>query len=301
MAVEKILVVEDSAVTLKLIELHLLKEGYSVITAASGLEAVDRMYEHTPDLIISDIMMNDMDGFSLLQKIRAERWWAGIPFIFLSAKSSIEDKLMGFKLGGDDYITKPFQVEELVARIRVNLGKVAKLKRDTSTDYLTGALNRRALENRLAMEIHRSQRFNRVFSVAMLDIDHFKKLNDTCGHLAGDEVLRGVTQAIQEAVRDIDVVARYGGEEFVVIMPETGKDSAFSAMERLKVSISEMVMGQACGQPLKTRVSIGISEFPADGCDAEEIIKSADSALYQSKNAGRDRVTLFSRPKNQFN
>lgn len=286
-----ILVVEDSPATAKLLELKLKDEGYNVVMSANAMDAMDKLYDFSPDLILSDIMMPDINGFELLQKIRSETMRGDIPFIFISAKNSAEDKLRGFGLGGDDYVTKPIHLDELVARIKVNIKRSERLKKESATDFLTSAFNRRAMETRLAIELQRSHRFGRVFAVGMVDIDHFKQVNDDNGHLVGDEVLRAVSRKIKSQVRDIDIVARFGGEEFFIIMPETEKKNAFIAMERLRKAVASTKIPGDNGASMGVTVSIGIAEFPHDGIDAESLIKAADTAMYQSKTAGRNRVT----------
>jgi diguanylate cyclase (GGDEF)-like protein len=288
-----ILVVEDSPATATLLELKLREEGYNVVMSANAVDAMDKLCDFSPDLILSDIMMPEMDGFELLQKIRSETVRGDIPFIFISAKNSTEDKLRGFDLGGDDYITKPFQVDELIARVRVSIKRSERMRRESATDFLTNAFNRRAMENRLAVELQRSQRFGRAFTVAMVDIDHFKKFNDANGHLVGDEALRAVARQIQAQLRDIDVVARFGGEEFFVIMPETNKASAYKAMDRVRNAIVSTRLQGANGADIGVTVSVGVAEFPYDGIDAEALKKAADMAMYQSKSDGRNRVTAY--------
>lgn len=288
-----ILVVENSPATAKLLEIKLKEEGFNVVMAANAMDAMDKLYDFSPDLILSDIMMPEMDGFELLQKIRSETMRGDIPFIFISSKNSTEDKLRGFDLGGDDYVTKPFQVDELIARIRVNIKRSERLRKESATDFLTSAFNRRAMESRLSIELQRSQRFGRVFTVGMVDIDHFKAFNDANGHLVGDEVLRAVSRKIQAQLRDIDVVTRFGGEEFFVILPETEKKNAYKAMERVRNAIASTRLPVENGTDIGVSVSIGIAEFPYDGIDAQALIKAADMAMYQSKADGRDRVTMY--------
>ncbi|MBF0635428.1 MAG: diguanylate cyclase [Nitrospinae bacterium] len=288
-----VLVVEDSPATAKLLEIKLVEAGFNVVMSANAMDAMDKLYDFSPDLILSDVMMPEMDGFELLQKVRSETMRGDIPFIFISSKNSTEDKLRGFHLGGDDYITKPFQLDELVARIRVNIKRSERLRKESATDFLTSSLNRRAMETRLGIELQRSHRFGRTFTVGMVDIDHFKKLNDTHGHLVGDEVLRTIAGKIQAQLRDIDVVSRFGGEEFFIIMPETEKNNAFQAMERIRTSIASTNSPGADGNHISVSVSIGLAEFPGDGIDAESLIKAADMAMYQSKAAGRNKVTVY--------
>ena len=288
----KILIVEDSTMFLHQVEKHLGNAGFSVVTARNGLEAMDELRDSMPDLIISDIQMPGMDGYEFCRQIRTELG-ESVPFIFLSVKDDTEDKVQCFKMGCDDYLTKPFVMEELVARAWVNVERNKRFKRESSTDYLTCLLNRRAIESRLNGEIQRSSRFRRPFSLAMLDIDHFKNINDTMGHPTGDEILRRFARYVRSRLRTIDIVGRYGGEEFLIMMPETMKEEALIPLERIRagLEIENLTTGNGSGVPL--RVSVGAAEYPADGATGREIIKAADKALYQSKSNGRNCVTLY--------
>jgi len=289
----RILVVEDSTPVLRQIEQYLVEAGFSVVTAKSGVEAMGKVYESQPDLVISDIRMPGMDGYEFVRRFRDERG-ENIPFIFLSVNTSMDDKLLAFELGGDDYITKPFSMEELVARARVSLNRVMRFKQESSTDFLTGILNRRAIMEKLCGEIQRSHRLDHPFSLAIVDIDHFKSVNDKHGHPVGDEALRNLAGYFVSKLRSIDMVGRYGGEEFMIIMPATSKRNAYVAMERLRGGLETKTMVKANRADVSLRVSVGVAEYPNDATSADRIICAADEALYASKMAGRNKVTLFS-------
>ncbi|MBI5814102.1 MAG: diguanylate cyclase [Nitrospinae bacterium] len=288
----KVLIVEDYEAVLHLMERRLQKDGHTIITAQNGVEAIAKMYEFVPDVIIADIKMPDMDGFELCRKIRAESFWKDIPFIFISAKDDLDTKLAAFDVGGDDYLTKPFQLEELAARIRVNMERVNKVRYESETDFLTGALNRRAMDKRLEVETRRSARYGHMFSVAMVDLDHFKKFNDKMGHQAGDVALRHVADRLIKSLRDMDVVARFGGEEFVVILPETKKDGAALAIERIREKLSQDPISLNGKGEASVTMSAGVAGFPDDGKTTVEIINAADTALYNAKANGRNRVVI---------
>ncbi|MGK7345918.1 MAG: GGDEF domain-containing response regulator [Candidatus Nitrospinota bacterium M3_3B_026] len=287
-----VLVIEDDLPTLRQVERHLSEAGLAVVTARNGKDAIVKLYEACPDIVVSDINLPIMNGYEFCRKLRKEAG-GDIPLIFISVKDDTEDKIMGFDSGGDDYVTKPFAVDELVARVKASLGRSLKSKRESSTDHLTGLLNRRAIEKWLNIEIQRSGRFRRPFSLAMLDIDHFKEINDTYGHLTGDEALRGLAGFISRRLRVIDVVGRYGGEEFMILMPETCKENAVIPLERIRSGLRGHVFAKTDSARVRLSVSIGVAEFPGDATDFEGIIAAADAALYEAKSNGRDMIRLF--------
>jgi len=294
MAGEKIFLVAIGEPTVTHIEERLVFSGYSVVTSDSGGDALARLYESRPDLIVVETAMTDMSGYEFCRKIRTEMQ-SDIPMIFLSPTDSVEDKLLGFMLGGDDYLIKPFVIDELIARIKVILKRVNKLKRETIKDTLTGVLNRNAVEKYLNSEIHRSLRFNRSFSLAMIDIDEFKNVNETHGHLIGDRVLKSLARFVEDNLRSLDIVGRFCGEEFLLIMPETSKNNAAIAINRIRQGVSSIPINGVNDSRVDLKFSGGIAECPSDGTCAEEIISAADATLYASKANGRGKVTVFAR------
>ncbi|MGH9902701.1 MAG: diguanylate cyclase, partial [Pyrinomonadaceae bacterium] len=238
-----ILVADDEPVNLSLIKRRLEWEKYEVVTARNGREAVDKAVETHPDLIILDVMMPVMDGLQACRILKDARATQTIPVIFLSAIDDTETKVNGLSLGANDYISKPFRVEELIARVRVAIrlkGERDKLQRSAEearkraeaaremsmTDALTGLLNRYGLQRALRHEQAEARRYDRPLSCLLIDIDKFKSINDTYGHGAGDAALMQVARVLTEAVRGSDVVCRYGGEEFLVLAPETHLEGA---------------------------------------------------------------------------
>jgi diguanylate cyclase (GGDEF)-like protein len=249
-------------------------------------------------------MMPEMDGLELCRAIRKNTYPGYVFIILLTAKDSKDDIIRGLGAGADDYLTKPFSHAELVARI--NTGKrVLELERSLKdaneeirilsiTDPLTGTYNRGYLTERLPQEIKRARRYSRALSIILCDIDHFKKVNDTYGHLVGDRVLKDFAQCIRHSIRhDVDWTARYGGEEFLIVLPETDANGASVMAERLKSELSQRVT-ETQGKKISITASFGVAGFCPDTPDEmispEAMISKADKYLYQAKREGRNRV-----------
>jgi len=225
-----------------------------------------------------------------------------IPIILVTVKNDVDSKVAGLKLGADDYIGKPYNPMELRARVesmlrikalqdRIN-AKRRELEELSLTDDLTRLLNHRAMQKRVRDEFSRAQRYNDPLSLLMIDIDHFKAVNDTHGHQAGDRVLAALAATIAASVREIDVVARYGGEEFLVILPQTHFTGSLAVAERVWRAVGETAY-EHNGKTLQLTVSIGVSFYPGKSVDgADRLIALADEALYQAKREGRNRICL---------
>ncbi len=284
-----ILLVEDDREMLKLLKMYLNHYSYNILEATTGEEALSILQNTLPDLIISDIMMPKMDGYDLRKKILTKEHLRLIPFIFLTAKGLNDDIIEGFKLFADDYISKPFNPEILKIKVDTLLQKYTEINKLVRFDGLTKLYNRRALESYFNQELNRVIRYQQNLSVLMLDIDHFKRINDLYGHNAGDEVLKKIAEHLQEQIRDVDIAARYGGEEFVILMPETDKDTAYMVATRLKESIAQINYSRP---EFKVTVSIGIASAPKDGTTAQELLKQADQAMYLAKRNGKNRVEM---------
>lgn len=292
---KRIFVVDDDPAVTSFIKNSLELKGYDVNVYHDIYQAEENLYIYTPDLIVLDIIMStEEDGIIFCRKIRSDYNCKLVPIIFLSNKNELKDKLEGFATGADDYLCKPFEIEELAARIQALLKRLETQKSLILQDALTGVYNRRYLEQRLVEEIARSNRINGCFSVAMIDMDYFKSVNDKFGHAAGDEVLQVLVKRINENLRNSDVICRYGGEEFVIILPDTAKDHAYRVIERLRQNVG-MKSINLTGENTKIDISIsgGISSFPEDGTTSRQLIITADSAMYQAKTNGRNKVLVF--------
>lgn len=268
--------------------------------AEDGLEGFKKLLSYPVDIILCDLEMPRMDGFKFLSMLKARQELQDVPVIILTGRNDKERKIKGLEQGASDYITKPFDHEELVARVRVHL-KIKKLQDDlkrsnelllelSNTDHLTGLFNRRYMMNALEKEVQRSVRKGGYLSLILLDIDHFKRVNDKFGHLQGDAVLQKVALLLQKELRSYDCAARYGGEEFVAILPDsTLKESVFVA-ERIRLAVQNTVYNGPLAE-LSLTVSLGVACFSLEHSrTVDGFIKLADEALYRAKANGRNRI-----------
>ena len=289
---EKILVVENSPQTLHSIRRILENAGYGVLTASDGGEGLETIRDGQVDLIISAVTLPEMDGFEFCKKVRESSTTDTIPFIFLTAQGSMEDKQSAFREGADDYITKPFEPEDLVMRVEAGLKRAERYLAEAYTDALTGLNNRRYFDKKLAEMMAHSKRYGEAFCLAMLDVDLFKNFNDSFGHVAGDRALKHLAAIIMYNIRQSDIHSRFGGEEFTVLLPSTDKANSITFMDRLRQKISETPMVDEGREHFFT-ISIGIAQFPDDSELPDELVKCADDAMYESKSKGRNLTTLY--------
>jgi two-component system cell cycle response regulator len=288
-----ILVIEDHPDQRDLLAIVLQREGYRVVTAANGLEAMEKIQKEQVQIALSDIMMPKMDGFELIKNIRSDPALKGIYMILITARIQEGDRVRGLDLGADDYITKPFSFSELLARVRVGSRVVQyqqNLEYQTQVDSLTGLFNRRAFERKIEEEFERAKRYNHALSLLLLDIDNFKSINDTYGHHGGDTALIKISETLQERTRRSDFSARYGGEEFVLILPETDQESALQVASKIHDEIKSRTFGTST-KPFTLTVSIGLTSTSTKHyADWRQMVDDADRAMYVAKNSGKDRV-----------
>jgi diguanylate cyclase (GGDEF)-like protein len=290
-----VLIIEDHPDQRDLLAIVLQREGYEVITAANGLDALSKLNEHQVNIALSDIMMPKMDGFELINKIRSNPTLQHIYMILITARIQEGDRVRGLDLGADDYITKPFSFSELLARVRVGSRVVQyqqHLEYQTQIDSLTGLFNRRAFERKITDEFERAKRYGHALSVLILDIDNFKQINDTYGHHGGDKALVKISETLREKTRRSDFPSRYGGEEFVLILPESDQESALQAATKIHEEIRSCTFGTP-EKPFLLTVSIGLSSTSLKAySDWRQMIEDADGALYHAKNTGKDKIEL---------
>ena len=299
-----ILVAEDDPVARKILEKTLIKEGHEVVSVENGRKAFDLFKQRFFPIILTDWMMPEMDGIELCRAVRNHQASGYVFVIILTSKDSKDDIVTGLNSGADDYVNKPFNPPELKARIKTCmriLGLERSLKEANEnikilsiTDPLTKSYNRGYITECLPKEINRAIRYERPLSLVLCDIDYFKKVNDTYGHQAGDQVLIEVVRSIKDSVRqDLDWIARYGGEEFLIVLPETGPQGARIMAERLRKNISKhkFIFQE---KAIHITCSFGISGFDSATSDenisSESLINTADKHLYQCKSEGRNRV-----------
>jgi len=293
----KILIVEDDPVSRRLLESFLSEWGYSVQLAANGSEAFELLQKpEAPNLLISDWMMPEMDGLELCRRIRAMGKDGYTYFIILTAKGKKEDIVKGLEAGADDFLVKPFSHEELKCRIQIGeriLNLEERILQLANTDALTGVLNRRAFMHRMEEEIHRAMRRQEPFSLIMVDIDHFKKINDAYGHQAGDFVLKKFANLLSTSVRPYDLTARYGGEEFILCLPGTNGLQAESVAERVRRNVAaEPIEIAGHSESFQVTASFGVAFSLGVEDTIHTVIKRADDALYKAKQEGRNRVCM---------
>jgi len=290
----KVLVVDDSPLVHRLLKARLRDETIELHHAHTGEEALEFLCQNNVATVLLDLSMPGMDGFEVLRAMGAKEDTGHIPVIVLSGQQESQDKIMAFGLGALDYITKPFDLAELRARLRSALRihrLVSMLSERAQLDGLTGLWNRSHLDERLAQLVSSSERNNRPLSLAMLDLDHFKSINDNYGHPAGDAALQGAAEVISSTARSGDIPCRYGGEEFAIILPETTPEQARVLCERIRESIA--AQSWPAHPDRKITVSIGVyGSEGASGVAAEQWVALADGALYQAKQAGRNRVVV---------
>jgi len=295
-----ILVVDDAPENVMLLSL-ILKDLGKISSALSGREAIDKALESPPDLILLDIQMPELDGYDVIKALKEDPRTENVPVIFVTGLSDDGDEEKGLKLGAIDYITKPYKPTVVTARVRnhLRLREYAvrlelmneELERLATTDALTSAFNRRYFMSRLEDEVERVRRYKRPSSLLMIDVDHFKRINDGFGHDVGDTVLIQLVKLLEGQVRQLDTVARFGGEEFVILLPETVEKDALISAERLLELVRASSI-DAAGNTIQFTISIGCAEFGSDCPNVEAILKTADLALYDAKESGRNRVVV---------
>ncbi|MGH7475746.1 MAG: diguanylate cyclase [Longimicrobiales bacterium] len=297
----RILVVDDSPDNVEIVSTRLRSVGYEVASADDGEAALRTIRDAPPDLILLDVMLPGMDGYEVARRIKTDQEMPFIPIILVTARDSTQDKVAGLDAGADDYLTKPVNFPELEARVRSMLRikrlqdeleeKNRELEQLSISDGLTGLFNHRHIHEELHEEFERTQRSGDGLAVAMFDLDHFKQVNDTYGHQAGDRVLQELASILRQTAREIDKLGRYGGEEFIVILPETDLENAETFADRVRQHVERHSFPLARREGLHMTISAGIAAYPHPHVeDARALVERADAALYAAKREGRNRV-----------
>ena len=294
---ETILIIEDEKDILELLSGLLESEGYNIITASNGRDGLQNFQEHNPDLVLTDVRMPIMDGIEVLREIKAKE--SDTEVIILTGHSDETTAIDCLRLGAYDYYCKPLEdIDVLLAAVERVLEKrnleiknralVKQLEEMSIRDSLTGLYNYRHLQTCLDDEINRSRRYGHSFFILMIDADHFKKVNDTYGHLFGDYVLKELSEIIRSELRSTDRLFRYGGEEFLALMNEISKAEVVKVVMRQLAAIRNHTF--ICeSKKAKVTVSVGGAFFPEDAHDKLNLVKAADQALYRAKENGRNR------------
>ncbi|MBN2561326.1 MAG: diguanylate cyclase [Phycisphaerae bacterium] len=319
---EKILIVDDDQSMLLLLEKYLADSGYEVLQATNGQEALHIVLAEAPRIVITDWMMPEMDGLELCRALRAHEGVRLVYIIIVTAHSDVDHIVEAFEAGADEFLSKPVRKAEFLARLRAGNRIIRaesdlqrrtldihrlnaemavaneklelandKLKRMATTDELTGLLNRREAMNRLRALWNSLERYGHVFSCIMVDIDHFKRFNDTYGHATGDAVLRETGAVLQTNIRTTDMACRLGGEEFLILCPNVSARGAAVCAENLRAAFESHEFGHE-GVQMTVTISLGVAEWGPHLTRPDDLLSEADSALYESKKAGRNRVTI---------
>jgi diguanylate cyclase (GGDEF)-like protein len=303
----RILIVDDHEDNVELLRARLEARGYETLSATDGEQAVQMVESTLPDLVLLDVMMPRVDGIEAARRIKGNKELPFIPIIMQTALDSTADKVEGLDAGADDYITKPINFAELEARVRTQLRVKAlveeverqkqELERISRTDGLTALDNRRHLEERLEEMFEHARRLHEPLACVMVDLDHFKSVNDTHGHQAGDAVLQQLAAILRREAREIDRVGRYGGEEFMLLLPGAQIDSAVTFAERVRRAIEAHTF-TFDGGTLQRTGSFGVAGWPHPRVvNADGLVKASDEALYVAKETGRNRVVRFAGPE----
>lgn len=312
---EQVLIVDDDRVTLELLEKHLADAGYKPLVAQNGLQALDILYERKPAMVICDWLMPKLNGIELCRAVNTLKDDYFIYFIMLTVQSEKNHLMEAFDAGVDDFLRKPFDRDELLARVAVGvrIGSLCnelneqivkvrrlngelnclniKLQQTAITDNLTGLPNRRRGILKLNELWDRARRYGHPFSCAMIDIDHFKRVNDVYGHLAGDNVLRQMAAILSRTVRNVDHVYRVGGEEFLIIFPDLTVKEAEACAGRCREQVeSKQFLPQK--PALSITISIGVSEYDKSMTKPDDLLRISDKLLYAAKKQGRNKVVV---------
>lgn len=289
----RVLLIDDSPQMHRLVDAWLRSDPVELLHANDGKSGLEVAQTTPVDMVLLDVDMPDVSGFDVCRQFKSDPSLSAVPIVFLTGASSPEDRVAGLNLGAVDYIVKPFHPAEFQARVRATLRTkqlVDLLRERAQIDGLTALRNRAFLDDRLAAELASLARRPGTLSCLMIDLDHFKQINDRHGHLVGDEVLRAVAGVLVENTRVEDVVTRYGGEEFVMLTPGVSLEGALSLAERLRVGIERVEVRRVAGT-VRVTCSVGVAEYDSDA--PTELLRRADAAMYEAKRTGRNRVCAY--------
>jgi diguanylate cyclase (GGDEF)-like protein len=288
----RVVIVDDDADFLASMTAALEREGLAVTRVTQTENLLEVLEASPPDVLLLDVMMAPHDGFALCRSLRISPRWQDLPILFLTASGSAETRLQAFRAGGDDFILKPVVIEELLARVRVRLDRARLTRERFHTDPLTGLPLRRPFLQAFSSRLAEAGRHRHPLTLALIDIDLFKRVNDTHGHLVGDNVLSLLGHLLRERFRQEDLRARWGGEEFVLAFPREAPETVKRILERVLADFGAFELDGAGGRFTCT-FTAGLAAFPTDGTTVESLLRVADQALYRGKESGRNRVVIL--------
>ena len=286
----RVLIVEDDAPLAAHYAFILQQAGMDTTVVAAPMKMMQLLVDFSPDLILMDVYMDECDGRELASVIRQQDAYVGVPIVFLSRETDPNKQLAALHLGGDDFLTKPIGPEHLISAVKSRVERAQTLRSFMVRDSLTGLLNHTTTKRQLSIEVARARRRNAPLAFAMIDIDHFKSVNDTYGHITGDRILKNLSQLLPQRLRRTDVIGRYGGEEFAIVLPDTDGPTAVKVLDEIRAGFAQ-VRHQHEDTSFFVTFSCGIAGFP--DYETESVINEAtDRALYAAKREGRNRVAL---------
>ncbi|MCP3104121.1 diguanylate cyclase [Myxococcus sp. K15C18031901] len=286
----RVLVVDDDPEAIAVLVHALASDQVEVVGLSDAHRLMESLAEHRPDLLLLDVQMPGPSGFDLCRILRSTPEWQELPVLLITAHLGLEFRLAAFQAGADDYISKPVLREELRARVHARLERARLSRERAERDALTGLLMRRPFIDGLRARLSEAQRQQRSLAVCFLDVDHFKRVNDKYGHLAGDRVLTRLGRLLGARFRREDVRGRWGGEEFVVALLGETVESAKAILQRTLTEVAELTFEGDAGEAFHITVSAGIAATPGDGVTMEELLRVADVRLIRAKSNGRNRI-----------
>lgn len=285
----QVLIVDDSRSLSALYAAHLQAAGFATQVVTDPLKALEALADNVPDLILLDMHMPGANGEEIAKVIRQQDAYLSIPIVFLSAENDLGRQREAMSQGGDEFLQKPIDPAHLISAVKTRVTRYRALRALMVRDSLTGLLNHVNFKERLRAEVARAQRQGKPLSVALIDIDHFKRVNDTYGHPAGDRVIKSLSRLLKQRLRGADLIGRYGGEEFAVALADTSINGALIALDHIRESFASIVQ-QVGEQSFQCSFSAGLAEY-AEGLDGEALIAAADACLYAAKHGGRNQVS----------
>jgi diguanylate cyclase (GGDEF)-like protein len=288
----QVMIVDDSPSSARYHAGLLEGAGMLVRVITDPLLVFDALLEKMPDLVVLDIHMPGCEGPELAAVLRQDSRFLSLPIVFLSGETDTALQIDALEFGADDLLTKPVQPDYFVSSVAVRCGRYRDLRSRMTQDSLTGLLNHSSFEERLQLELKRAQRQRYPMSVAMIDIDHFKRVNDQYGHPAGDQVIRSLSRLLQRRLRNTDLISRYGGEEFALALPDTPLEEAGQLLDQIRAAFAQIEQ-ESSEAPFRCSISCGVATYPEAA--ASQLVECADQALYAAKKNGRNRIMLWRR------
>jgi diguanylate cyclase (GGDEF)-like protein len=284
----RVLIVDDDEALAEHYRLTLRAAGMLADRVSHPNAVLPALLKLRPDVLLMDLYMPECTGEELARMIRYDSAWQGLPIVLMSAESDLTRQVQALRSGADDFLVKPISDVQLVVGIRVRAERARKVAELMNQDSLTGLLKHASIKDRLAQEVDRARRNGKPVSIAMVDIDFFKRVNDNWGHPMGDQVIKTLGNLLRQRLRRQDSVGRYGGEEFLVVLPECSEADAFRLLDDIRQRFADIVF-RSGEHSFNVTLSAGVA-VSAQGRDAHEVLAAADQALYQAKNSGRNQV-----------